>query len=314
MRMTLQTYSSDKLEIIKDVFGESFYVKEVLYDAKFKIKIYTGRPIGKMRGSNKFIVTPELKKFILSTLDVHLNEFDCLLKRGKITTFRRLVQDNPFRSYERWVSSKRADRPYYISFNDARDNPQILTDVLGRRHVLLSASRTKEGLVLPMGALEPLFLDKNIRNSKKYIITPDIAKILDKTRFSPMETSKYIPISMNGIHTLRAEFGYQPHQVHNERNAVYVQYFDELINSTAKAFFLNHPELDTSQKVVADMKVHIAFVLKEAKKPKSLLISALVEHWEESNSETTKKVDKAFGRKSPKIRRAFLVLKRAKRI
>lgn len=312
--MSLYGIPYDKLEVITDVFGEHFYVKEVLYDEKFKLDIHSGRPVDKMRGRNMFILTPELKAFVLSTLNVHLGEFDNLLKKGKMTTLRRLVQDNPFKTYERWVNSKRANKPRYISFNDARNNPQILTDILGCRHVLLSASRTKEGLVIPMGALETPFLDKGIRNSKKYIITPEIAKILKKTRFCPMKGQKEIPISMNGIRTLRAELGYQKHEVHIERNTVYVQHYDELINSTASAFFLNHPELDTTQKRVADMKVYIAYVLREAKKPQNLLIPALLEHWEQPTDETSKKVDKVFGQRAPKIRRAFLVLKKAKKI
>jgi len=305
---------TDKFEIIEDVFGESFYVKEVLYDAKFKLKVYSGRPIGKMRGRNRFILTPELKAFILSTLDMHLGEFTDLLKKAKTTQFRRLVQDNPFKSYERWVTSKRKDKPSYITFNDARSNPQILTDIFGCRYVLMSASRTKEGLIFPMGALEELFLDKKIKNSKKYIITPEVAKVLEKTHSSLLEGVKYLPVSTGGMRSLHAELGYQVSDVHEERNLIYVQHFDELINSTAKAFFLSHPELDTSEKMVGDMKLHIAFVQKEAKNPKSLLIAALAEHWDKPNSETVKKVDKAFGRKTPKIRRAFLILKRAKRL
>lgn len=304
----------DKLEIITDVFGEHFYVKDVLYDKKFKIEVYTGRPVDNTRGRDRFIVTPALKAFILSTLDVPIKEFTGLLKISKMMSFRRLVQDNPFKSYEHWVTSKRKDKPHYITFNDARENPQILTDVLGHRYVLLSATRTKEGLVLPMGALEERFFNTNIYNSKKTIVTPEIAKILEKTRSSLSEGEKYLPLMPDGVSRLHTRIGHRVSDLHNERNAVYVRHINELINSTASEFFLNHPELEASKETVGDIKVHIALLLREAKKPKSLLISTLIEHWNNPNTQTIKKVDKAFGRKSSKVRRAFLILKKAKKI
>lgn len=305
----------DKYPIIKDVFGESFFLKEVFYDSKFNLQIHSGRPVSSVRGNHAFIVTPEMKAFILSTLDVHIYEFTDRLKKGKVIAFRRLLQNNPFKSYEQWVNSKQKGKPRYISFNDARENPQILTDVLGQRYVLMSARKTDNGLILPMGALESLFFDKKIKNSKTSIITPEIAKILEKTRFSLTEGTKYLPLSLEGISALHQELGYKKtSEVHKERNSIYVKYLDELLHSTAKAFFLSHPELDTPQKIVGDMKLHIGFVLKEAKKSKSLLIAALLEHWKTPNRETSKKVDKVYGRKSPKIRRAFLVLRKAKRI
>jgi len=301
-----------KFEIITDVFGECFYVKEVLYDNKFKLKIYSGRPIEEIKGANRIIATDELKAFILSTLKLHCKEFNDQLKIGVVSRLRRLLLDNPFKTYDAWVSSKRMNKPRYIRFNDARENPQILTDVLGHRYVLYSAWKTDEGTILPMGVLESQFLDKNRKTSTKYILTHEVAKWIEGTDFN--KANKNIPISDRAFCGLCAELGHRPSKVNDDRDAFLVRHLDELLNSMPKAFFLNHPELDVSHKTVADLKYYFDFVLKELQNPQSVLIPALLEHWKLPNAESSKKVDRVFGKNSSNIRRAFLLLKKAKRI
>lgn len=310
--MKLQRSSYDKFEIITDVFGERFYVYDVLYDKTFKLKIYSGQPIAERKGANRFIVTAELKAFILSTLDVPYKEFNDLLKAGILHKFRRLLQNNPFKSYEDWVSSKQANKPRFITFNDAQENPQILIDALGHRFVLFSALRTDEGLILPKGVLEVDFLNKKKATSTKYILTHEVVKHLEEIRFN--KHKKNAAISDKLFFSFWAKLGNSSPQGHKEKNAFLVQHLDDLLNSTAKMFFLKYPELDICQQAVTDIKAHIAFVQREMQNPQSVLIPALLEHWEQPNAETRGKVDAVFGRKAATIRRAFLLLKKAKRI
>jgi len=310
--MKSQGYPYDKFEIITDVFGERFYVKEVIFDKKFKLKIYSGRPVEEIKGANGFIVTAELKAFILSTLDMPGKEFTDRLKLTTVGRLRRLLQDNPFKTYDTWVSSKQINKPRFITFNDARKNPQILIDALGHRYVLLSASITDEGLILPKGVLEVDFLNRKRATSSKYILTHEVAKWVEKIRFNKHKRNTIISDIV--FYGLCAELGYSLRKIYDGWNAFFVQHFDELLNSKTKTFFQKYPELNISQEGLTNIKYNIAFVLREAQNSSSVLIPALLEHWEQPNAETRGKVDAVFGRKSSMIRRAFLLLKKAKRI
>lgn len=313
--MALHEYPRGKyinLESLTDVFGEHYYVKEVLYDETFKLSIYAGRPFGSPRGGNKYIVTEELKAFILSTVDVPCKEFNGVLKIGKVCKLRRLLRDNPFKSYEDWVSSEQANKPSYITFNDARNNPQILIDMLGHRYVLSSALRIEGGLILPMGLLESHLLDKNKKPSPKYILTNEIATWLKEIDFN--KGNKDIPLSGTAFYHLCAELGHKPCDIRDDRDAFWVKHLNELINSTAKEFLQKHPELDITQKGVMSIKRYFILVLREMKKPQSVLIPVLFKHWKQPNSENARKVNTVYGRCSSKVRRAFLLLKRAKNI
>lgn len=309
--MKLQKYLHYKLEIITDVFGERCYVYEELYDKNFKIKIHKGRPVGMVYGGNRFIVTAELKAFILSTLDVPDKEFNDLLKPNLRSRLRRLLQDNPFKSYEDWLNSKQANKPHFITFNDAPENPQILIGALGQRYVLLSALRTDK-FILPMGVLEVDYLDKKKATSSRAILTHEVAKHLKEINFD--KNKKNAAISDTVFYAFCAELGHSTNKVHEDREALFVQHLDELLNLKTRAFILKYPELNISQKSVARFKFYISLVLKEVQNPSSVLIPALLKHWEQPNDETSKKVDVVFGRKSSRVRRAFLLLKKAKRI
>lgn len=307
-------YLHDKLEIISDIFGERFYVKELFYDKKFKLKVHYGRPVEHLQGGDRFIVTTELKDFILSTLNTPTKEFDGTIKHGVVNRLRRLLQDNPFKTYEHWVNSKRVNKPNYITFNDAPKNPQILINSLGHRYVLLSALRTNEGLIFPKGELEVIYSDKNKAVTTKYILTHEITRWLEEENFSFPENS---PISTSAFYHLCAELGCSPsksRKVLDKRNTLFVQHIDELINLTAEEFLLNHTAMDLPRGTILHLKIKIAFIMKELQKPQSELISALLEHWVQPNAETSKKVDTVYGRNSSNIRRAFLLLKRAKKI
>ena len=310
--MRSQRHPYYNFEIITDVFGERFYVREELYDDKFKIKIHSGRPVEEIKGANRFIVTPELKAFILSTLDTHTKEFTDRLKVTTVSRLRRLLQDNPFKTYDAWVSSKQTDKPQFIRFNDVLDNPQILMDVFGHRYVLYSALKIDEGLIFPMGILEAHFFNKNKKKAAKYILTHDVAKWLEGTAFN--KANKNVAISDRAFYGLCAELGHRPGKAREDRNAFFVQHLDELLNSMAKTFCRNHPELDITQKSVASIKRYCAFVLKEVQNPQSVLIPALIEQWEQTSAKSIAKVDTVFGRNSSKVRRAFMLLKKAKRI
>jgi len=294
------------------VFGERFYVYDVLYDKKFKLKIYSGRPVAQVRGGKKFIVTAELKAFIMSTLDVSGKEFTDRLKTPMVANLRRLLQNNPFKTYEHWVNSKQKDKPRFITFNDAHKNPQILIDALGHRYVLFSALRAEEGFILPKGILEAHFRDKNIKMSTKHILTHDLAKHLEKINFKKYK--KNAAISNKVFYSFCAELGQSPHKAHDDWNIFFVQHLDELLRSTTKTFFMKYPELEITQKGLKEIKYYINLVLKELKNPSSALIPALLEHWKQPNLETSKKADVVFGRNSSMMRRAFLLLKKAKRI
>ncbi len=311
--MKSQRYPYHKCRIVDDVFGEPHYLKEVLFDTKFKLEIYSGRPVANIHGRNKFILTSEIKTFILSTLDLLPGDFTDQLQISMVNKFRRTLLNNPFRSYEAWVKSKQADKPTTITFHDAKDNPQVLIDVLGQRYVLLSASMTEKGLALPKGVPEALFLAGNkILGGKHNILTTDIAKILEKTRFDPRKgVEELFPLSKSFVHSARRRLGYH---LNNDKNVFFVQHIDELIHSTAKDFFLNHPETDFSQATIVTMKNSLTVVLKEVQNPKSLLIAALLVYWQQGGSNNRKKVDVVFGKCSRGICRAFLVLKKAKRI
>ena len=227
-----------------------------------------------------------------------------------------MLLNNPFHSYESWANSKQADKPTTITFHDARDNPQVLIDVFGHRYVLLSASITDKGLILPKGMPEALFLAGNTNmggmGRKHNILTPEIADILEKTRFDPKKgVEELFPLSKSFVHNSRRKLGYH---LNNDKNAFFVKHLDELINSTAESFFMNHPEMNFSQGTIVTMKNSITAVLEEAQNPKSLIIPALLTYWKQPGSDNRKKVDVVFGKNSRGLCRAFLVLKKAKRI
>lgn len=229
-----------------------------------------------------------------------------------MTRFRRILQDNPFRSYASWVESKRTDKPAFITLKDSKENPEILTDVLGVRYVVLSASRTENGVVLPMGVREDTYFDKAIRLSKKYIITPEIEVLLSKEYTDIPEYTDAFFFSCTIYYILREELGYLSNK---DKKAWLSQHIDELLELTVYDFYLKHIETGLRRSMISKIKTAVRHILKGMKKrPRNPLMKALIEHWKHPNNKSIEKIDLITGYESSDIRRAFAILKAAKKI
>jgi len=227
-----------------------------------------------------------------------------------VITLRRALQDNPFNSYAKWVDSKRTNKPLFITLNNAKNNPEIFTDFFGNRYVLLSASTTKDGIVLPMGVAENIFFNQNMKSTKEYILTPEIAFILKKNRFYPHRLLKRFPFSEQTLCTLRKKLDYETYA---DRNTWLALHINEILASTAKAFCLKNKDININKNVIFDIKISAKSIMNDLNNsPNSYLKEVLFNNWKAPNDTTRKAVDDFLGKnKSKKYRRIFAILKKA---
>ncbi len=243
-------------------------------------------------------------------MEVPSKEFTSILKKSMVITLRRTLQDNPFGSYAKWVESKRKNKPLVITLNNAKSNPEVLVDFLGNRYVLLSASITKEGVVLPMGVLEHLFFNKSMKYTKEYILTPEIARILKKDRFYPRKALNHFPFTDQTLQSLRKKLGYD---TYSDRNTWLALHINEILTSTANSFCLKHKEMGIKKHVIFDIKLSVKNILNDLNNsPDSYLMEILLNYWKTPNDITRKAVDNFLEKyKSKKYRRIFSILKEA---
>lgn len=299
-----------KYKTIDDIYGEKHYIKESFFEKKFDVEIYLGRPVANIMGRNKFIITSELEEFILSTLSVPSKEFSETLKKSAVINLRRILRDNPFSTYVRWQKSTHKNRPKFITFNNVRSNPELIKDFFGNNFVVLSALRTDEGLFFPMGVPEEKYFDTKSKNTKKYILTSEIAQILKENRFYPHRVLKSFPFNDQTLASLRSELGYN---LYTDRNAWLALHAEEILNSTAKDFCLKYNDAKIKQPVIATIKTQakLIYTILE-KETNSVLANNLEKNWKTPSDEIRKEINAMLGvSKSIKMRRTFSILKEA---
>lgn len=177
--------------------------------------------------------------------------------------------------------------------------------------MVLSAIETDEGLVCPMGIPEDLYLHKQDRGYKKYLLTEELACILKENRFYPHKITQYLPFNEATLAALRSELGYSNYA---DRNAWLAQHVEEILNSTAKDFCLKHADMKIKKNVIASIKTssqHVFSVLEND----PVLTEALLENWKNPSNASRIKIDNVMTlSKSKNLRRTFSILKEAKLI
>lgn len=243
-------------------------------------------------------------------MDLPLKIFvNTTLKRSAVISLRRRLKNNPFPTYIRWKYSPRKNKPKTITFDNARKSPEIIKDYFGNRFVVLSAIETDEGLVLPMGIPEKLYLDKEEKDSKKYILTEELAQILKDNRFYPHKIEHLFPFTVQTLAALRSELGYSSYA---DRNAWLAQHIEEILSSTAKGFCLKHKEIRIKKNVIAALKTNTKHIF-TAMENNPALIKMLLENWEKPSETKRKELDDLLTTsRSKNTRRAFSILKEAK--
>ncbi len=301
-------YKTQQLPVIKDVFDEKYYLRYSEMDKNFNVEVCFGRPVYSTVGRAKIIVTQDLKDFILNSLAVPGADFNDVLTKGSVGRLRRLLRNNPYKSYRQWVSSTHAGKPDFITFYDARNKPELIKDCFDREYVILSARLVKKtGLAFPIGVHKKSF-DENNKATPRYILTPEIAEILKEHRLYPRKTKDMFPFGEQTISSLLSYLGYS---VYPDRRAFLAENLQNILNSTVNDFCSRFDETMASRHAIRDVKSGAVFILETIKKqPFPVLITLLEKYWETPTDDIRKTIDDFVGtNKSKQLRRAFDLLK-----
>ena len=190
-----------------DIDGVEYYVINTKYSKKFNIELYYGRLEEKGRSKPSLILTKELKTIILENEILRAKDFGEFLSPTTINKLRRRVKENPYKSYIEWVESTDPDKPKEIRFLNTRDQPEIVTDYFGTKHILFSARIANNGIVLPIGI--PIDQYKYYHKyGKNYIVTQALAEFIKKYRYHPVWASEELSITLQSSKHIRQILGY----------------------------------------------------------------------------------------------------------
>lgn len=291
---------------------------EKKYDQVQKVELCYGRPVLSPLGGVGFIVTKELKDFILGSLETPIKNFTGVLKKGTIFPLRRLLLNNPYSTYQQWNESKDNKKPKFITFNDVETNPQYIKDYFSSSYVLYSAQINSSGILFPQGILKNVFLGSQGKYSPKYILTPEIAKIIKENLFSIKDTQKLLePMSKSVLTNMRTAMGINTTKL---RNTWLAEHAEELLNTKVKNFLITYDK-EKKQNIISpntmfSIKHHLMLILELVKTQSNpVLLILLEEFWADTTTEKQLEIDRLlpFGR-ARRYRRAFAILKEAKLI
>ena len=189
----------ETFEIIHDAEGVPYYLKEKTYVPERQLTLHSGHKLDAASGKpmnplTRFILTEELKTFILNTLDQPCSALRPTFTRVTTQKLRRRALKSPYETYQEWVKNDcRPERAHFL-VNPEKDTPQTIIDFHGQTHVVYSGKRLKNGLPLFNGVLESKFHDKDQHVVPKDILTPHIAAVILDHPYSRAEVQKILDL------------------------------------------------------------------------------------------------------------------------
>ena len=205
---------------------------EKKYDKVQNIELCYGRPVLSPLGGVGLIITKELKGFILGSLDIPIKKLTGVLKKGTVSPLRRLLLNNPYATYQQWIDSNNFKKPKVITFNDVEKKPQYIKDHFGSSFVLYSAQINSSEIIIPQGVLKSMFLGSQGKYSPKYILTSQIAGIIQENILSFEYVQKSLaPISKSVIYNMRNQLEISTKKY---RKSWLAAHAEELLNTKVK--------------------------------------------------------------------------------
>jgi hypothetical protein len=246
-------YKIANFPTVVDIYGEECYVSLRKYDNKFNIELCFGRPVEKTAGRKRIIFTRELKCLIEETKKVPIKEFTGELSTHIVRSLRRKLKENPYKTYQEWLSSRDPDKPSEITFLNVKSAPQYIKDYLGTTYVLLSAKITKTELVCFMGIEKKIYFEKD-KKTKRYILTQELVKEIKKHKLYPHKNKDIFPFDMQTFYKLRKEIT-NVKQQKEEVNLWYSAHLSLLFDMTIDAFTQTYAkDVEISRNSVASVK------------------------------------------------------------
>lgn len=194
----------ETFEIIHDAEGNPYYLKEKSYLPEHQLTLHSGNKIDSESGKpinslTKFILTEELRTFILNTLDQPCSALNPPFTRVTAQKLRRRALKSPYKTYQEWVKNDcRPERVHFL-VHPEKDTPQTITDFHGQTHVVYSARRLKNGLPLFNGVLESKFHDKDQHVVPRDILTPHIAAVILDHPYSRAKVQETLDLPRNAM-------------------------------------------------------------------------------------------------------------------
>lgn len=310
-------YKVANFPVIEDIFGEECYVSETRKDEKFDIEIQLGRPIESTIGAKRIIFTQVLKEFILATQNVPLKKFAGVISGHTITSLRRKLKANPYKTYQDWIASNDPHKPKEITILDTKIKPEYLTDYFGTVYIILSAKVSDDGFIYPMGISKDIY-DTKSKKSKKYILTSQLVERIKKYRFYPHKGIHEFPFDMQTFIVLKKELGYRD-SISDGINSWLAAHLNKIITMTAENFTKDYASLvSISQNSIATVKTschHLVQYKKRRDSHAKEILKLLRKYEKRKDKETQKKLTELLG--ISKFRddfRAFQILILAKKL
>ncbi|MDR0588624.1 MAG: hypothetical protein LBG61_06620 [Burkholderiales bacterium] len=176
------------MEVVKDVFGRQWYVVSSKR-TKQGFSINLGEPVNDRynKGKKYLILTEEIARYLFGLKDIR--EADLPVSRSQLLLWSR--------QYEA---------------HHALLNPEIVTDIRGRRYLVRKTQPTKHGFDVKRGSS----LDEGVRASRSIILTEELAQYL---RQCPDMTQADLPISFATLCGWRHKFdiGQTPGKSHKPK-------------------------------------------------------------------------------------------------